>query len=107
MTQPTQMPPSTKQRTRRRAAEATPDCGAIMQSIGEAAYEWCIASDALVWSGNAPALLGLRSELPISSGRAFAKLLDPSNARTRFDAVVHAAEADSGAGGGASPTPAQ
>jgi diguanylate cyclase (GGDEF)-like protein len=75
-----------------------PDVAAILRSAGEAAYEWTIASDALVWSDNAPALLGLRDMAPIASGRGFAGLLDPGNARTRFDAVMHADAADDGAG---------
>lgn len=77
---------------------STVDCNTILQSVGEAAYEWRIGSDALMWSANAPAVLGLRNASPIASGRSFANLLDPANAKTRFDTVVNALEADPGTG---------
>ena len=74
------------------------DCNRILQSVGEAAYEWQVDSDALTWSANAPALLGLRDASPIATGRAFANLLDPANAKTRFDTVLNAAGTDTGTG---------
>ena len=77
---------------------ATLDCAAIMHSAGEVPYEWRIDTDGLIWGAGAPALLGLRDTAPVATGRGFAKLLDPGNAQTRFDAITHAAEADTGAG---------
>jgi diguanylate cyclase (GGDEF)-like protein len=83
-----------------RAASPSPilDWAEILRSAGEAAYEWRIDSDRLIWSDNAAAMFGLRSAKPLASGRAYASLLDAGNARTRFDAVFHSKEADSGAG---------
>lgn len=82
-----------------RAHETAPlDCAAIMQSAGEAPYEWRIETDALNWGAGAAALLGLRDTASIATGRGFASLLDPGNAKTRFDAIMHSADADSGAG---------
>ncbi|MET0277916.1 MAG: bifunctional diguanylate cyclase/phosphodiesterase [Pseudorhodoplanes sp.] len=75
-----------------------PDYAEILRSTGEAAYEWQIDSDRLTWSDNATALFGLRDRRPIASGRAYASLLDAGNATTRFDAVFHSPEVDSGAG---------
>jgi diguanylate cyclase (GGDEF)-like protein len=69
-----------------------------MRSAGEAAYEWQIDTDNLTWSAGAAAMLGLRDHTPIATGRGFATLLDPGNARTRFDAVMQSAETDKGAG---------
>jgi diguanylate cyclase (GGDEF)-like protein len=74
------------------------DCAEILRSAGEAAYEWRIESDRLIWSESAPAMFGLRDGGPIASGRGFANLLDPANTRTRFDAIFHSQEADSGNG---------
>ncbi|MGD9924550.1 MAG: putative bifunctional diguanylate cyclase/phosphodiesterase [Pseudorhodoplanes sp.] len=74
------------------------DCAAIMQSAGEAAYEWRMDTDSLTWGAGAAALLDLRDTASITTGRGFANLLDPGNARTRFDAIVHSAGADQGAG---------
>jgi diguanylate cyclase (GGDEF)-like protein len=74
------------------------DCAEILRSAGEAAYEWRIESDRLIWSEGAPGMFGLRDSRPISSGRAFANLLDPGNAKTRFDAIFHSQETDDGSG---------
>ncbi len=74
------------------------DIAAILKSSGEAAYEWRIEADTLAWSGNAAAVLGLRDTVPISTGRGFAMLLDPGNAKTRFDAVMQSTRRDQGAG---------
>ena len=74
------------------------DLAAILKSSGEAAYEWQIEADTLAWSSNAPALLGFRDTRPISTGRGFAMLLDPGNAKTRFDAVMQSTRRDQGAG---------
>ena len=70
----------------------------IMASVGEAAYVWQIDTDALIWAANAPAVLGLRDAKGIATGRAFANLLDPGNAQTRFDAVMRTQRHDEGKG---------
>lgn len=74
------------------------DCAAILQSAGEVPYEWRLGDDTLTWGAGAAAMLGLRDATPIATGRGFAKLLDAGNPRTRFDAIMHSAEADNGAG---------
>ncbi len=82
------------------AHDAAPslDVDTILRSAGEAAYEWRIDSDTLIWSVNAPAILGLRDESLISTGKAFASLLDPGNAETRFDSVMLSSCKDEGHG---------
>lgn len=74
------------------------DYAAIMQAAGEAAYEWRVDTDALTWSAGAARLLGLRDLSSITTGRGFAKLLDPCNTQTRFDAVANSGTTDKGEG---------
>jgi diguanylate cyclase (GGDEF)-like protein len=74
------------------------DYAAIMQTAGEAAYEWQIDTDTLIWSAGAQRLLGLPDANAIATGRGFAKLLDPGNEKTRFDAVMNSDKADPGPG---------
>lgn len=82
----------------REAASVHPDETArILTSIGEASYDWDIASDALASSSNIAGLLGV-DIARIATGRLYAGLLDPDNMQTRFDAVMHAAQRDEGSG---------
>ncbi|HEV2000695.1 MAG TPA: GGDEF and EAL domain-containing protein [Xanthobacteraceae bacterium] len=70
----------------------------ILVRVGEAAYAWDLATDALVWSANAPSVLGVDSFTSIASGRAFAALLDPASPANPYDAVVGSAARDNGTG---------
>jgi diguanylate cyclase (GGDEF)-like protein len=70
----------------------------ILASVGEVAYEWTLATDALRWSGNAADVLTVRDVTQIATGRAYAKLLDPNAALTRFDAVMKSSKRDEGTG---------
>ena len=38
---------------------AVPDAAEILRAVGEAAYEWRLDTDALAWSDNAAAVLGI------------------------------------------------
>ncbi len=76
----------------------TPDAAQILGSIGEAAYEWHIASDALWWSDNAAAVLLIGDRAAMASGSGFARFLDPDNAQARFDAVTKSGKHDDGHG---------
>jgi len=81
------------------AAPAVPtgiDAAEIMASVNEAAYEWNITTDQLLWSDNAAELLGTRSA--IETGRAFAALLHAETASARFDAVMKSTDRDTGKG---------
>jgi diguanylate cyclase (GGDEF)-like protein len=85
------------------AGLAAPACAgidhrAILQSVGEAPYEWQIDADTLTWGANAAQVLGIRDTSLIASGRAYANLLDPGNAQTRFDAVMNSKTEDDGKG---------
>jgi diguanylate cyclase (GGDEF)-like protein len=79
-------------------APAAVDAAQIFASVGDVPYEWQIASDTLVWGGNARAILGLAEADQISTNRAFAQLLDPSTPLTRFDAVMGSGDGDRGEG---------
>jgi diguanylate cyclase (GGDEF)-like protein len=79
-------------------ARADIDHGAILHSVGEAAYEWRIDTDTLTWGGNATQVLGIRDAALIATARAYANLLDPGNAQTRFDAVMNSKGKDEGKG---------
>jgi diguanylate cyclase (GGDEF)-like protein len=82
----------------RRAAVPAPDSAAILTSVGEAAYEWDLGSDALAWSPNACEVLAAPNAGVIATGRLFARLLAPDNLMTRFDAVMQSSRQDDGRG---------
>ncbi len=73
------------------------DAASILASVGEAAYEWRLDTDALVWSGNAAAVLGANLA-QISQGRVFAQRAEAATGQSRFEAVTGGAQADTGAG---------
>ena len=74
-----------------------PDAAAILRSVGEAAYEWRLDSDALSWSPQAAELLGVPAA-EIASGRAFAAHVQAEPGEGRTDAVQGSAHCDDGAG---------
>ncbi len=76
---------------------ASPDAAAILRSIGEAAYEWRLDSDALSWTPNAGAVLGV-DIATIGNGRAFAQRVDADDGMNRIDAIERADTADTGQG---------
>ena len=76
---------------------AGPDAAGILGSIGEAAYEWWLDTDALSWSANATVVLGVDVG-EIASGRGFAQRLVAENGQTRADAVCQSAQGDDGGG---------
>ncbi len=74
------------------------DAAQILASVGEAAYDWRIDSDELLWSGNAGEVLLIRDIAAVSSGRAYAQLLETENAQARFDVVAKSDKRDDGHG---------
>jgi diguanylate cyclase (GGDEF)-like protein len=80
------------------SAAAAIDLGRILAAVGEAAYDWHIDSDALSWSANAAGVLLVRNIEAMSTGRAYAALLDAENAQARFDAVMQSDKHDEGSG---------
>jgi diguanylate cyclase (GGDEF)-like protein len=80
--------------TRIEQPAGVPDAAEVLSSIDEAAYEWRLDTDALLWSGNAASLLGR----DIASGRSFAQKVDAKDGQSRHDAVNQAAQSDAGEG---------
>lgn len=77
-------------------AEA-PEPGAILASLGQAAFVWDIASDAIGWSGNVAAVFEDLPRAALASGNAFAKYIEPLR-DVRADAVLNSGNLDRGAG---------
>ncbi len=81
-----------------RPAVASLDAAEILASVGEVAYDWRIDSDELRWSGNAGKALLIPDIAAVSSGRAYAQLLEAENAQARFDIVAKSDKRDDGHG---------
>lgn len=75
-----------------------PDPRAILNSIGEAVYDWDIVSDQLVFGPNTAEIPDLAEFANITSGRAYAEHLAPESPSSRFEAIVSSAERDCGRG---------
>jgi diguanylate cyclase (GGDEF)-like protein len=74
------------------------DAASILASVGEAAYDWHIDSDLLLWSDNAGEVLLIRDIATVSSGRAYAELLGSEDTQVRFDAIMRSDKRDDGHG---------
>ena len=74
---------------------AVPDAAEVLRSIGDVAYEWRLDTDALLWSGNAAAVLGVTIG-EIASGRSFAQKIDAKDGQSRHDVINAAAQGDTG-----------
>jgi len=72
-----------------------PNTAEILNAVGDAAYEWHLASDVLRWSGTAAAVLGVND---IGSGRAYAQHVEAADGQSRLDAVTRAGQSDTGDG---------
>jgi diguanylate cyclase (GGDEF)-like protein len=81
---------------------ALPEASSILASLGQAAFAWDIATDAMVWSENAAAVLSDIPPASLASGSEFAKLIEPDGS-IRSGALgdsspVHASPAHGGDG---------
>lgn len=73
------------------------DLRQALKAAGEAAYRWNIETDEILWSANAPEILG--SSIPaIATGKLFASLLDIENVTTRYETVMNSKARDDGRG---------
>jgi len=68
----------------------------ILKSVRETAYRWDFASDRIDWAENAPEVLGISEPLKFGKGRAFALLVDPENAGSRYDGITGGAHVQPG-----------
>ncbi|MDP2296618.1 MAG: bifunctional diguanylate cyclase/phosphodiesterase [Pseudolabrys sp.] len=76
---------------------SVPDATEILNAIGEVAYEWRLDTDALIWSSNAAAVLGVAVDL-IGNGLAYARLVDTGPGASRVDAIAQSTQRDAGGG---------
>jgi diguanylate cyclase (GGDEF)-like protein len=77
-----------------------PDPRKILDSLGEAVYDWDIHSDRIRWGPNAAAVFGLGAIEAISAGRLYAECLSHDSESSRQEAIFRAASqggAESGA----------
>jgi diguanylate cyclase (GGDEF)-like protein len=74
------------------------DAAQILKSVGEVAYDWRIDTDVLLWGANAADVLLVRDLATISTGRAYAQILEAENAQARFDIVMQSETRDDGQG---------
>ena len=77
--------------------QAVPQAQAILASLGQAAFVWDIAADAIAWSDNAAAVFADIPPEALASGSEFAKLIEPSRS-IRTEALSHTPPARSGEG---------
>jgi diguanylate cyclase (GGDEF)-like protein len=75
-----------------------PDAAEILRSIGDAAYEWRLDSDALTWSSNAAAVLGIADISELANGASFARRSDATGGQSRVDAIQQSTQRDTGEG---------
>jgi diguanylate cyclase (GGDEF)-like protein len=75
-----------------------PDTAEILRSIGDAAYEWRLDTDALTWSGNAAAVLGIADISDLANGASFTRRTDATGGQSRVDAIAKSGLRDGGEG---------
>jgi diguanylate cyclase (GGDEF)-like protein len=80
------------------AASPVLDPRAILTSIGEAVYDWNIATDAIAWSANAAEVFGLSDLGTMASGRHYEALVEPGSGASRHDVIVASPDRDGGTG---------
>jgi diguanylate cyclase (GGDEF)-like protein len=85
--------------TRFDSPAGAPDAAAILNSVGEAAYEWQLDSDTIAWAANAAPLLGV-ADAEIASGRTYAARVEAQDGQSRRDAILQGGQTDQGAGVG-------
>jgi hypothetical protein len=73
-----------------------PQASSILASLGQAAFVWDIATDAITWSDHAAVFADIPAEA-LASGAEFSKLIEPTRS-IRSDALGHSPAARSGDG---------
>jgi diguanylate cyclase (GGDEF)-like protein len=72
-----------------------PQASTILASLGQAAFVWDIATDAIAWSDHAAAVFPDIPAAALASGAEFAKLIEPVGS-IRTDALGHSSSARGG-----------
>ncbi|MDB5635383.1 MAG: diguanylate cyclase, partial [Bradyrhizobium sp.] len=78
-------------------ASTLPKASTILASLGQAAFVWDIATDAITWSDHASAVFSDIPAASLASGAEFSKLIEPVRS-IRTDALTHSPPARSGEG---------
>ena len=73
------------------------DLKQALKAAGHAAYRWNITTDEMIWSANAPEILGC-AMATVATGKLFASLLDIENVTTRYETVMNSKARDDGRG---------
>src|SRR3979490_730087 len=76
---------------------AAPQASAILASLGQAAFVWDVATDAIAWSDHGSSVFPGIPAASLASGAEFAKLIEPERS-IRMDALDHAPPAHGGDG---------
>jgi diguanylate cyclase (GGDEF)-like protein len=76
---------------------ALPKASSILASLGQAAFVWDIATDALTWSDHASAVFAEIPAASLARGAEFARLIEPVSS-IRSDALAHSSPARRGDG---------
>ena len=71
-----------------RTVEHRLDVEEVLTAVRETIYRWDFARDRIDWAENAPEVLGNSDPLQLAKGRAFALLVDPEHAGTRYDEIT-------------------
>ena len=74
-----------------------PQTSTILASLGQAAFEWDIASDAIGWSDRLGAVFPDIPEEALASGAGFARLIEPQGS-IRTEALGHSPPVHGGDG---------
>ena len=76
---------------------ALPKASTILASLGQAAFVWDLATDAIVWSEQANAVFSDIPAASLASGAEFSRLIEPQRS-IRTEALSHSAPAKRGEG---------
>jgi len=76
---------------------ALPKASTILASLGQAAFVWDLATDAMIWSDHASAVFSDIPPASLATGAEFSKLIEPTRS-ARSDALGHLTPAQRGEG---------
>jgi diguanylate cyclase (GGDEF)-like protein len=78
-------------------AKQLADTLSALRAADQAAYQWNVETDEIIWTGNVADILGCPAEA-VSTAKRFAALLDQENLSTRYDMVMNSQASDRGDG---------
>lgn len=74
------------------------DLSSVMGAIGEAAYNWDVASDNVAWSESGPRLLQVDGLDAIATGRQMGRLFAKNNPNSLYNTIMKSEAVDNGKG---------